>query len=61
MCLYRIRAFDGSVMSGVYPRCRRGTLHIFHSGEDLFAAVYVDGNFDDESAKVEGCFKVRHT
>lgn len=27
---------------------------------NLFAAVYVDGRFDDECAKVKGCFKVKH-
>lgn len=48
-----------ALLCEVFMPVVKGHIFIFHSGEDLFTAAYVDGNFDEKYARVEGCFKIR--
>lgn len=45
-------------MSGIHLSCEVAR-YVFLSVEYLFGVAYVNGNFDDESAKVEGSFNIR--
>lgn len=58
MC--RIHAYGRFVISGVNPSHEEAYFYIFHSVEDLFAAAHAEGNFHEQSGKVEASFKVRH-